>query len=212
MAKKISVVNYGLGNIFSVAQIFTHLDFEVEIVTTPAQIAKAEFLVLPGVGAMQKGMQQLIEKELAEPLKSHAQTGKPLLGICLGMQLFFDTSEENGMTPGLGLIPGKVVKIVPEHSQFKVPHIGWSKLILNQQHIAAQDFLTSDSLEGKYAYFVHSYHPEPENTSHLLATSLYHDKVIHAMVMKDNIIGCQFHPEKSGVNLFKFLQKIASSF
>ncbi len=200
-----TIVDYGLGNIFSVARAFSFIGCEVEVTSEPQKIEEADFLILPGVGSFKKGMQELITRNLIEPIKAHAYSDKPLLGICLGMQLLFESSEENGLTPGLGLLPGKVVRIVKQDSPVKIPHIGWGRLDVVRENSGAK-FSLINSIHQKYAYFVHSYHPLPEAT-HLLATSFYQGQTINSIVMKNNIIGCQFHPEKSGHNLLAFLQE-----
>ncbi len=201
---KVTIVDYGLGNIFSVTRAFLHIGCEVEIATTPLHVEKADFLVLPGVGAFQKGMQELNKLHLVETIRVHAHH-KPLLGICLGMQLLFDSSEENGFTEGLGLIPGKVVKISSDESPIKTPHIGWGKLNIHDK--TNQFDVIFRTLNGRYAYFVHSYHPLPR-PEHLIATTAYRACTINAIVKKDNIVGCQFHPEKSGHQLLQFLEKL----
>lgn len=208
MQRKITIVDYGLGNIFSVNRAFSYNNCLVDIASTPEQITHADFLVLPGVGAFKKGMQELQRRHFLEPISNHAKSGKPLLGICLGMQLLFDSSEENGDSQGLGLIPGKVERIIPNDSLAKVPHIGWGRLNVNQNHFAAKLPLFKN-VDNQFAYFVHSYHPICQQ-KHLLAHTQYHGHKINAMVMKDNIIGCQFHPEKSGHSFLLFLKEISS--
>jgi glutamine amidotransferase len=208
MQTKVTIVDYGLGNIFSVNRAFSYNNCLVEIASKPEQVKNADFLVLPGVGAFKKGMKELKDRDFIEPILTHAKEGKPLLGICLGMQLLFDSSEENGQTQGLGLIPGKVERIVPDLSIAKVPHIGWGRLNINQEHFAANHSVLK-SLDNKFAYFVHSYHPLCQQ-NHLLAHTAYHGHTINAMVMKNNIIGCQFHPEKSGHFFLLFLKEIAN--
>jgi glutamine amidotransferase len=209
MPRKITIVDYGLGNIFSVREAFTHIGCQVDMASTCANIAKADFLVLPGVGAFKKGMHELSQLNLIPAILNYIEMGKPLLGICLGMQLLFESSEENGFTQGLGIIPGKVMRIVPENVALKIPHIGWGKLTLNSTHPQADSSL-GKTIQNKFAYFVHSFHPVPTQQDHLLATTQYEGQTIHAMVMRDNIIGCQFHPEKSGDNLLPFLKEITA--
>lgn len=205
MKKKITIIDYGLGNIFSVSRVFARLNCDVNIAKTAQEIMQSEFLVLPGVGAFKKAMEELYSRDFITSIRKYALSGKPILGICLGMQLFFEKSEENGDFPGLGLIPGKVQRIIPNHSLTKVPHIGWSKLSINPQHPSSE--LVKTSLIDKFAYFVHSYHPIALS-DHILATTTYEGHTINSMVMKDNIIGCQFHPEKSAENFFDFLSII----
>lgn len=207
MQHKVTIVDYGLGNIFSVSRTFSTLGCAVEIATTGQQILDAQFLVLPGVGAFKKGMNELAKRHFIDPIHAYTQKGKPLLGICLGLQLLFEGSDENGHTEGLSLLPGRVVRIVPENTNIKVPHIGWSRLQINNQHARAQSF---SFIAQQFAYFVHSFHPLTANT-HVLATTSYHDQEINALVVHEHIMGCQFHPEKSGENFMPFLKAITQA-
>lgn len=206
MQKKVTILDYGLGNIFSVSRTFSAFGCQVNIAQSAQQILEADFLVLPGVGAFKKGMDELTSRQFIPPILEFAKSGKPLLGICLGMQLLFEYSEENGTTAGLNLLPGKVVRIVPKDAGVKVPHIGWSRLNINPEHAHA---LTYPDLQDQYAYFVHSYHPMARH-EHLLATTNYYGHEINAMVMHKNMLGCQFHPEKSGENFMPFLKQITA--
>lgn len=194
----ITLIDYGIGNIFNVKRAFERCGATVEISSDPKAIDKAGFLVLPGVGAFDAGMKGLAERGLIEPLIRYAQSGKTLLGICLGMQLLFDESTEFGLHQGLGIIPGKILPLKPtdkEGQALKVPHIGWSKL----QILGAKDdaILHVVSKEPR-CYFVHSYTAFPTYATHRLADTFYGNAQIAAIVKKDNVYGCQFHPEKSG--------------
>lgn len=197
MVEKVSIVDYGLGNILSVSRAISSLGIQVDLVETPEQIDSSSFLVLPGVGAFNRGISELKSRALIAPIKKHIDSGKPLLGICLGMQLLFDSSDENECGEGLGAIPGKVVRIVPENSDIKVPHIGWSKMIANNGFEDIPLNGIERYVDNKFVYFVHSYHPNVD-PSYLLATINYQGCSINAMVKKKNVVGCQFHPEKSG--------------
>ena len=192
--KNLSIIDYGLGNLFSVTRAFEHIGANVSLISKPEEIKSAGHLLLPGVGAFAKGMEELKSRGLVDSIKEHAKSGKPLLSICLGMQMLFDYSEENGTHQGLGIIKGKVVKIP---GTLKIPHIGWTKLHKN----GVAKIL--DGVEGSF-YFVHSYHAVCENAGDLAAYALYGENKITAVIEKDNIFGCQFHPEKSaesGLNI-----------
>ncbi len=200
---KISIIDYGLGNLFSVARAFEHIGGEVSIITEPQQIKDSGHLLLPGVGAFAKGMGELEKRGFVENIRQHANSGKPLMSICLGMQMLFDSSEENGDRAGLGIISGKVVKI-PD--TLKIPHIGWTKLHKN----GAPKILAGVS-ENDSFYFVHSYHGVCDNASDLAAIALYGGNKITAAIEKDNVFGCQFHPEKSaesGLNICREFLKL----
>jgi len=191
MHRTVTIVDYGLGNILSVSRAISQFGISVDLATTPEQINSADFLVLPGVGAFNRGMSKLNSRDLTEPIKRHIKFGKPLLGICLGMQLLFDSSEENGNEVGMGVIPGKVVRIVPKDSNIKV---GWTRLIAEN---SLDDVDIGRHIHDRFVYFVHSYHPAVDS-KYLLATTNYQGCSINAIVQKENVIGCQFHPEKSG--------------
>lgn len=184
----IAIIDYGMGNLHSVSKAVERLGYEAAVTADPDVIAAADGAILPGVGAFGDAMENLRETKLDEATKAYAASGKPLMGICLGMQLLFSQSEEHGINEGLNLLPGKVIRF---QGDYKVPHMGWNKL----------SFLKSDSplfkgLEEGHVYFVHSYHAKPEVASDLLATTDYHQQVT-AIVGRDNVYGMQFHPEKS---------------
>ncbi|SFF36048.1 glutamine amidotransferase [Paenibacillus catalpae] len=184
----IAIIDYGMGNLHSVSKAVERLGYEAVVTADPAVIASADGAILPGVGAFGDAMENLRETKLDEAAKAYAASGKPLMGICLGMQLLFSQSEEYGVNEGLNLLPGKVVRF---QGDYKVPHMGWNKL----------SFLQTDSplfkdLEEGHVYFVHSYHVKPEMSGDLLATTDYYQQVT-AIVGRDNVYGMQFHPEKS---------------
>ncbi len=197
MGRSITIVDYGLGNIFSVSRAISYLGFDLDLATTPEHIDSADFLVLPGVGAFNRGMYELRSRDLVEPIKKHIKLGKPLLGICLGMQFLFDSSEESDKEVGFGFIPGRVVRVVPEDSLIKVPHIGWSCLTAENNLGDAGLVSGREYIDNRFVYFVHSYHPDV-TSKYLLATTRYQGHSVNAVVKKENVIGCQFHPEKSG--------------
>jgi glutamine amidotransferase len=185
----IALVDYGISNLRSVQKAFEHLDTEVTLVDTPDRLAQAERLILPGVGAFPAGMKGLHERGLVEPIKQAVRAGKPVIGICLGMQLLFEASDEMGETQGLGLLPGRVTRIVG--SSLKVPHMGWNQLDVVREHPLVRDLAA-----GSYAYFVHSYAVYPEDHNIVLATTDYGGPFA-SIVGRGNVCGLQFHPEKS---------------
>ena len=185
----IAIIDYGMGNLHSVSKAVERLGYETVITADPQTIAAADGAILPGVGAFGDAMQNLRETKLDEVAQAYAASGKPMLGICLGMQLLFSQSEEYGTNDGLNLLPGKVVRFAGD---YKIPHMGWNKLSFLQE----QSPLFSGLTEG-HVYFVHSFHAKPELASDLLATTDYHQQVT-AIVGRGNVYGMQFHPEKSG--------------
>jgi imidazole glycerol-phosphate synthase subunit HisH len=185
----IAIIDYGMGNLHSVSKAVERLGYEAIVTSDPVQILAADGAILPGVGAFGDAMEQLKESNLRDVVIRYAGTGKPLLGICLGMQLLFTQSEEHGSHEGLNLLPGDVVRF---RGAYKVPHMGWNKLAFIQS--ASPLF---EGLEEGHVYFVHSYHVKPERESDLLAATDYYQPVT-AIVGKDNVYGMQFHPEKSG--------------
>ncbi|WML46001.1 imidazole glycerol phosphate synthase subunit HisH [Neobacillus sp. PS3-40] len=197
----IGIVDYGMGNLFSVSKALERLGAEYFISSEKEKLLEADAMILPGVGAFRDAMALL----QVETVKEFAASGKPLLGICLGMQLLFEESEENGHTKGLGLLPGSVRRFPGK--TYKVPHMGWNKL----EFVKSSPLLKN--VEEDYVYFVHSYFVNAtENSDILLAKASYHEEV-SAIVGRNNIFGMQFHPEKSsklGMALLKnFLQLAA---
>ena len=210
---EVTVIDYGVGNLLSVSRALEHCGARVTITSDAAVILNSARVVLPGVGAFADGMAALQAKGLDAVVRQVAATGTPLLGICLGMQMLMDESEEFGLTSGLGLIPGRVVKI-PAGSetgaQHKIPHIGWSDLLLSAQHDSWQGSLLADVEPSEAVYFVHSYMAEPTLPEHRLADCRYGGISISAVVKRDNVMGCQFHPEKSGDVGLKVLKSFLS--
>lgn len=181
----IGIVDYGMGNLFSVSKALERLGAEYFISSEKEKLLEADAMILPGVGAFRDAMALL----QVETVKEFASSGKPLLGICLGMQLLFEESEENGHTKGLGLLPGSVRRFPGK--TYKVPHMGWNKL----EFVKSSPLLKN--VEEDYVYFVHSYFVNAtENSDILLAKASYHEEV-SAIVGRNNIFGMQFHPEKS---------------
>lgn len=185
----IAIIDYGMGNLHSVSKAVERLGYEAVVTGDAEQILAAEGAILPGVGAFGDAMEQLRESGLSDVVLRYAESGKPLLGICLGMQLLFASSEEHGHHEGLGLLPGSVVRF---RGDYKVPHMGWNKLSYKQSESPI-----FAGIEEGHVYFVHSYHAKPERESDLLAVTDYYQPVT-AIVGRDNVYGMQFHPEKSG--------------
>jgi glutamine amidotransferase len=195
----IAIVDYGAGNLRSVTNSLRFVGADVCVTDDPAQLADAEKIVLPGVGAFGAGMNALRESGFIAPILREAAAGKPLIGICLGMQYLFDESEEMGTHQGLGLLPGRVVKFNDEDVP-RIPHIGW-----NQLHFQREHALLNGMADGAYAYFVHSYYVAPDEDGVVLTNTDYGIQYA-SIVAKDNIVGIQCHPEKSQAVGLRFLQ------
>lgn len=188
----IAIVDYGVGNLRSVQKALERVGATAVVSADPATLDAAQGIVLPGVGAFGDGMAHLRARHLVEPVLRQVEQGKPLLGICLGMQLLFDESEEMGLHQGLGILPGRVVRF-PE-GELKVPHIGWNQLRLAGARPETE--ILSGIGEGAYAYFVHSYYAAPAEPADVLATTEY-GLDFASVVGRGRIYGAQFHPEKS---------------
>lgn len=186
----ISIIDYDMGNLRSVQKAFQYLGTEAQVVRHPEEIEAAERLVLPGVGAFRDAINALQERDLIDPIHSFVKSGRPLLGICLGLQLFFDKSYEDGEFEGLGLLPGEVVRF-KEQPGLKIPHMGWNELIIERESP-----LLKDLEQGDHTYFVHSYHAVPTDDSIVVASSEHGEKFI-SVAQRDNVYATQFHPEKS---------------
>ncbi|NME81972.1 imidazole glycerol phosphate synthase subunit HisH [Clostridium sp. SM-530-WT-3G] len=190
----IVIIDYGMGNLKSVSNALNHLNIENKISDDINEIRNADGLILPGVGAFPDAMETIEEKGLDKVIKEEVQKGKPLLGICLGMQLLFEKSYEGVEKNGLGLIKGNIVKMNEDkENNIKIPHIGWNNLVYNKKHS-----IINNIEEGKFVYYVHSYYAQSYNDEDLIAYSEYGDNKIPGLVSHNNVIGAQFHPEKSG--------------
>ncbi|HNX62802.1 MAG TPA: imidazole glycerol phosphate synthase subunit HisH [Candidatus Limiplasma sp.] len=199
----IAVVDYGVGNLYSLVCSLRHIGAEAEVTRDEAALRSAEKIILPGVGAFGDAAEKLRALKLDALLKQLTAQGKPLLGICLGMQLLFTQSEEYGLHEGLGLIPGRVVPLAPEAAGLKVPHMGWNSLDIRNP----DDPLMAGIRQGDYVYFVHSFyaaHCDPA----LVATAQY-GTTVAAVVRNGNVCGTQFHPEKSGETGLRILTSFA---
>ncbi|KRL02696.1 imidazole glycerol phosphate synthase amidotransferase subunit [Liquorilactobacillus capillatus DSM 19910] len=182
-------MDYDAGNTYNLQKAFAYIGVETKLTDDPAELLASEAIILPGVGAFQKAMSILETKKLDVTLRKAVGKGIPLLGICLGMQLLFDSSSEYGVTEGLHLIPG-TVRGLPEKKGFKIPQMGWNKNRLCQPH---SEFKI---LENKYTYFVHSYYAKC--ASKYVISEVEYSVAVPAVVQKENVFGMQFHPEKSG--------------
>ena len=188
----IAIVDYGVGNLFSLISSFNKIGADITVTADPDVISKADGIVLPGVGAFEDAAKKLRDSGLDKVIIDEAKKGKKLMGICLGMQMLFEKSYEYGCHEGLGLLNGSIVPMndnIP--SELKIPHIGWNAL-----HFTRESNLFKYIKENDCVYFVHSYYATECDDS-VIATAEY-GKELTAAVQKDNIMGCQFHPEKSG--------------
>ena len=200
----IGIIDYGMGNLRSVQKAFEHVGAEASVLTTPAQVTNVARLVLPGVGAFADGMAQLEQRGWIEPIRAFVAADRPFLGICLGMQLLFESSEEDApaadeLVPGLALLPGKVVRFVQPSApgpRIKIPHMGWNSLAFERS-----DPLFAGINDGAFVYFVHGYYPQPLDTRERPVTSATApyppDRPFCASIWRGRTWATQFHPEKS---------------
>ena len=186
---EVTIVDYGAGNLRSVERAVEHIGGAPRITSEPMVVQEASILVLPGVGAAADTMHNLQERDLAGPIRDYVDSGRPFLGICMGLQALMTVSEEGGLQKCLDVVPGRVIRL-PEG--LKVPHMGWNQVELGRSHPA----LPQD-LGGQYFYFVHSYYAEPADSSIVAGWTDYGVR-FPSIVAKDNLIATQFHPEKSG--------------
>lgn len=207
--KKISIVDYGCGNLLSISRALKKIGYKSEITNKKDLILESDFLILPGVGAFGNAMELLKQNDLINVLNEYVLNKKKrLLGICLGMQILFSKSYEMGDYNGLDFIKGEVVKIKDKtkNKKLKIPHISWGKIFLNNK-FDYESKLNFNYLNSEY-YFVHSFLALTKEKSSILAYCNYEDVLVPAIVMKDNVLGCQFHPEKSGNNGLNFLKNV----
>lgn len=199
-ARPVVIVDYGRGNLWSVCQAVAAVGGEPRLSAEPAAVRAAEQLILPGVGAFGDAMEGLRARGLAEPLKEFAETGRPLLGVCLGMQLLLDASSEFGHHAGLALLPGEVDRLPkpPAGSRLKIPNVGWCRLEPARGGTPWGESLFAAVKPGDFAYFVHSYVAVPADPRHRLADIAFAGRRVAAAVAAGPVAGCQFHPEKSG--------------
>lgn len=200
----IHIIDYGMGNLRSVAKAFERVGVEAKICQSPGELADAEKIVLPGVGAFRDAKQHLEEQGFIEPILKHIDSDRPFLGICLGLQLLFDISFEDGEYSGLKIIPGEVVKF-HDTPGLKIPHMGWNQL----NEIAEDNPLLEGIPHSAWFYFVHSYHVVPSE-SDVIAAKTEHGENVVAMIRRGNLFASQFHPEKSQQHGLQMLKNFAS--
>jgi len=189
VSPQIAILDYGMGNLSSVYKALLHLGANVIITSSPSVAARASKLILPGVGAFGDAMYELKQRKLITPLKKHIEKGKKFLGICLGLQLLFQASEESRGVKGLSIFNGQVQHFKTKKA--KVPHMGWNQLLSIQKHPLLEKITSKD-----FFYFVHSYYPVPEN-SNCLAKCKHGGEIFTAIAGNQNAVAVQFHPEKS---------------
>ncbi len=196
-----AIIDYGAGNLQSVEKALRHIGCGCEVINSPAGLMEAEAAVLPGVGAFGEAMSGLKSRGLHTAIKGFVKTGRPFLGICLGLQVLFESSEESPGIEGLSLLPGKILRL-PEDCGLKVPHIGWNSL-----DVRDPGWLLKGLPAEPYVYFVHSYYLQTEPG--LVSAAAEYATEIHASVQSGNIAACQFHPEKSGAVGLAILRNFA---
>lgn len=199
----ITIVDYQMGNLRSVSKAIERVGEATLITSDPRQIAAADKLILPGVGGFKDAIAELRRRNLADPIREFIESGRPFLGICLGLQLLFDSSDEGGKHEGLGIIPGEVVRF-PNIAGMKVPHMGW-----NQVQIEQPTPLMQGIQPGTHFYFVHSYYVKPTDPQVTAVTADYGNPFC-AAIWRDNLHATQFHPEKSQENGMQLLKNFVS--
>jgi len=199
----IAVIDYGMGNLRSVEKALEISGGDVVITSSAAEIKKCSKLVFPGVGSFGDAMKELKNRRLIEPIKCAIESGKPFLGLCLGLQLLFENSEEAPGVKGLGILAGEVKRF--RAGSLKVPHMGWNDIVRSSKPVVRGKNILAGVPDGSYMYFVHSYYVKPEDKGVVLTTTDYGIKFVSAVEM-DNIYGLQFHPEKSQSTGLKILK------
>lgn len=198
----IVIIDYGMGNLRSVQKGFEKVGSQAVVTSDPNTVLKADKIVLPGVGAFPACMENLTKLNLIEPIREVIREGKPFLGICMGLQVLFDEGEEFGPHPGLGIIPGKVVRFKLA-KKYKIPHMGWNR-IRKKRRLP----LLAEIEDNSYFYFVHSYHVIPKDPN-VIVTMTDYGRDFVSSIAKENIFACQFHPEKSQALGLKILKAFA---
>lgn len=207
MDKKITILDYNMGNLFSVKNAFVSFGADTNISSDKEDILNSDALIIPGVGAFGEAIANLKRMDLISPIIDYYNSGKPLMGICLGLQLLFEGSEEFGYNKGLGIIKGTVNKFSrTEDSRLKIPHMGWNKIHKGRMDEVWKESPLKHVPDEGFMYFVHSYFVQPSDEDIVLTTTEYSGTTFCSSIMQDNVFACQFHPEKSGhvgINIFK---------
>ena len=198
----IAIIDYQMGNLRSVQKGFERVGYAAVVTSDPDELAKADKIVLPGVGAFPDAIAELRRRELVGPIRQAIDSGKPFLGICLGLQLLFDVGYEGGKHEGLGVLPGEVVRFDLPH-EYKVPHMGWNSL-----EFARRAPIFNGLEEGAHCYFVHSYYVVPRDEA-VIATRTPYPSPFCSAIWRDNLFATQFHPEKSQQQGLRILQNFA---
>lgn len=204
----IGIIDYQMGNLRSVQKAIEHLEIEASILTSPKQLEQVDGVILPGVGAFRDAIAELKRHDFVSAIQDTVQSGKPFLGICLGLQLLFDVSYEDGEHEGLGILPGDVVRFAPEPG-LKIPHMGWNAIDLVQD---CELFANLSS--GDYVYFVHGYYVRPTDSSVVAARTTHGQQTFTSVIHRENLYATQFHPEKSqrvGLQLLSNFAKLVTS-
>lgn len=194
----IAIIDYGMGNLRSVQKAVEYVGFPGIVTSDPREVSRAEKVIFPGVGAFGDAMAELEKRGLTEPIMESIRTGRPFLGICLGLQLLFESSEENPGVTGFGVFKGTVERFIGD---FKIPHMGWNQVRVKDRSCP----ILKDIADGAYLYFVHSYYVVPKDPAITACTTDYGKEFV-SMVWKDNIYATQFHPEKSQENGLRILK------
>lgn len=207
MDKKITILDYNMGNLFSVKNAFLSFGVDTDISSDKEDIMKSDALIIPGVGAFGEAIDNLKRMNLISPILDYYNSGRPLMGICLGLQLLFEGSNEFGYNKGLGIIKGTVSKFNRiEGSRLKIPHMGWNKIHKDRTDENWRESPLNHIQDEGFMYFVHSYFVKPDDEAIVLSTTEYSGTTFCSSIMRDNVFACQFHPEKSGpvgINIFK---------
>lgn len=207
MDKKIIILDYNMGNMFSVKNAFLSFGVETSISSDKKDVMNSDALIIPGVGAFGEAIENLKRMDLISPILEYFNSGRPIMGICLGLQLLFEESEEFGYNKGLGIIKGTVSKFErSEGSRLKIPHMGWNKIHNNPTDGIWEKSPLKHLPDEGFMYFVHSYFVKPDDGGIVLSTTEYSGTTFCSSILYDKVFACQFHPEKSGqggINIFK---------
>ena len=204
----IAIIDYQMSNLFSVKNALEYLGIDSEITSDVTKIMAAKGAILPGVGAFAEAMKHLKTLDLIQPIKDFINSGKPFMGICLGFHLLFTESEEFGVTRGMDILQGKVEGFSKHVKSKKIPHIGWNRILTNNDVLKEDSFISplKDINSDEYMYFVHSFYVDPDNKDIIATETEYDSFTFCSSVLKGNVFASQFHPEKSGTSGLKILK------